>query len=429
VTAHKAELDKSDAEYESAADEKEKAINTVLQEAHQRGISDPHKHSTFSANDIAGIRKNLKDALERRRVAYSEEVRRQTAAEGLRKEFADKSNTFVGALAGEKSTLDTLEGDAEEKITRIKEVHKEGAKGAEHIKGLSHLSDQMKSEGIYGNTHTKHTLPSLVSKNNQHNLHVASSIAALMEEKEIQDRIASQETELKEAEKRENMVLQFSAKARDLNAWMENADESFNDPINASGLYDAEKLVAEYNAIAAELKNKEQDHSNLQDLVKEMKAAGVTDFSGVTIEEINEKWNTTKSLAAERNAALQKELQRQKNNDALCAKFAGKAKELSTWTQGTKNELAAAKGELEQQLDSLQGLRNKFADKHVALGELETLHKEIEAAGIHRNPHTDISLRTLQSEYEQLGAAMAKQETLLTKKLCQRRTPILLQSN
>jgi len=198
---------------------------------------------------------------------------------------------------------------------------------------------------------------------------------------------------------------------------MENVDEAFNDPINVSNVEDADKLIAAYNTVANEMKQKEQEHANLQKLVADMKAAGVTDFSGVTIEEINEQWNATKKLSEERHVALQKEHERQKANDALCVKFAAGAKDLSSWAQGMKDQLAVAKGELEQQLDNLQGLRTQYDQKQSALGGLESLNKQIEAAGVHRNTHTDISLRTLQSEYDQLGAAMGKQETLLTNEI------------
>jgi len=52
-----------------------------------------------------------------------------------------------------------------------------------------------------------------------------------------------------------------------------------------------------------------------------------------------------------------------------------------------------------------------------SLTELESTNKKIEAAGVHRNKYTDLSPRTLQFEYEQLGAAMTKQETLLTNEI------------
>jgi len=79
--------------------------------------------------------------------------------------------------------------------------------------------------------------------------------------------------------------------------------------------------------------------------------------------------------------------------------------------------LAAVKGELEQQLTHVQGLQGQHESKRGVLNELEAINKEIEAAGVRRNRYTDLSVRTLQSEYEQLSTATAKQETLLTNEI------------
>jgi hypothetical protein len=65
-------------------------------------------------------------------------------------------------------------------------------------------------------------------------------------------------------------------------------------------------LVAEFNALEQELSGKDKDHAALQELATQMKAAGITDFSGVTIEEITEKVNATKTSAAERKIHLDK---------------------------------------------------------------------------------------------------------------------------
>jgi len=68
-------------------------------------------------------------------------------------------------------------------------------------------------------------------------------------------------------------------------------------------------------------------------------------------------------------------------------------------------------------LERLQALRTEYDGKQKDFGELEAINKQVEAAGIKHNKHTDISMRTVQSEYEQLGTAMAKQETLLTNEI------------
>jgi len=148
-----------------------------------------------------------------------------------------------------------------------------------------------------------------------------------------------------------------------------------------------------------------------------MKALNITDFSGVTIEEINEKWTSVNGVAQERKLSLNKELEVQKHKDSLSKQFAEKAKAFSQWVHNQKEKLAATKGELEQQLAELQVLRTAYEDKRKDYSELEAINKQTESAGVKRNRYTDLTLRTLYSEYEQLGSATNKQETLLTNDL------------
>jgi len=176
-------------------------------------------------------------------------------------------------------------------------------------------------------------------------------------------------------------------------------------------------LVAEHKKWEGEQNQKQQDKAELQSLAEQMKGLKITDFSGVTIEEINEKWNTIHGVSQERKIALDKELQVQRNNDSLSKNFADKAKAFSQWVHHQKEQLAVVKGELEQQLKELQSFRVSYETKRKDLGELETLNKQLESAGVKRNRYTDLTLRTLHFEYEQLGSATAKQETLLTNEI------------
>jgi len=212
-------------------------------------------------------------------------------------------------------------------------------------------------------------------------------------------------------------VVQFSAKARDLNFWLENSDETLNDPINCSVVEDAERLVAEYQKWEQEQTEKAKEHAELKSLAEQMKALNITDFSGVTIEELNEKWTSIGTVGKERKQALQKELEVQRHNDSLSKNFAEKAKAFSQWVHGQKEKLAATKGALEQQLEELQVLHTAYEAKRKDYNDIEAINKQVEAAGVKRNRYTDLTLRTLYSEYEQLGSATAKQETLLTNEI------------
>eukprot|EP01118_Nematostelium_gracile_P000658 TRINITY_DN10702_c0_g1_i1.p1 TRINITY_DN10702_c0_g1~~TRINITY_DN10702_c0_g1_i1.p1 ORF type:complete len:437 (-),score=172.04 TRINITY_DN10702_c0_g1_i1:66-1190(-) len=233
----------------------------------------------------------------------------------------------------------------------------------------------------------------------------------------MQERIAHQEAELKESEKKENLVLDFNAKATALNQWIENADENLNDPINCNSVEDAENLLKEFSQLESQLSQKQNDHDNLIALAQEMRSLNVNDFSGITPEELSEVFNKVKSSAQERKNALQKELQTQKDNDALSQEFAKKATALSQWIISQTQSLANQKGDLEQQLDAIQASRSAYEAKKADLSDLEKSSRALEKAGVKRNKYTDLSHRTLASEYEGLGAATAKQETAVTNEI------------
>jgi hypothetical protein len=110
-------------------------------------------------------------------------------------------------------------------------------------------------------------------------------------------------------------------------------------------------------------------------------------------------------------------LQVQKQNDVLSKNFAEKAKNFSEWIHHQKEQLASTKGDLEQQLNELQALYHAYEAKRKDYSDLESLNKQLESAGVKRNRYTDLTLRTVLSEFEQLGAATAKQETLLTNEI------------
>jgi len=180
---------------------------------------------------------------------------------------------------------------------------------------------------------------------------------------------------------------------------------------------DTERLIAEYHRWEEQIPQKEKDLGELASLAKEMKSLNISDFSGVTIEELNEKWNAVKSLSVERKEALNHELGLQKTKDTAAKNFAEKAKNFNQWVHSQKEQLSSSKGDLEHQLEAIHPMRTAFGAKKKDLEELETLSKQFESAGVKRNPYTDLTLRSLHSEYDQLGAAMAKQETLLNNEI------------
>jgi actinin alpha len=199
---------------------------------------------------------------------------------------------------------------------------------------------------------------------------------------------------------------------------MESAEEAAGDPINCNYVEDAERLIAEFAQIEKQRDERKADYQSLVDLAGQMKQAGITDFSGVTIDDITAKWKLVLSTMDQRRAALQQEFQRQKANDAICREFASQAQNFSSWLKQQRDQLGARKGDLQQQLDGLRAQQTQFASHgKESLDKLEATNKKVEAARVKHNKHTDLTLRTLSAEYEQLDTALDKQATLLTNEI------------
>jgi len=417
VTAHKEELDKSDVDYNNQAAEKKAAIDGVWEELQKLSVSD-NRHTKLTVTDIANLHALLTEEIKKRQEAYEAELTKQKLFEDKRKEFATKAQAFIDFIATTHSSLEKVEGEPQEKIAKINEIHNEGTEGKNHLDQVSALAAEMRGLGIQGNNHTKFTLPVLVSKNNVHNNYVNSLIQSFTEETEMNERLKNQEAELAAKEQVEKMVVEFSAKARNFNQWMENAEETLDDPLNVTSIEDAEKVSNEFSNFETQIAAKKGEHDELVALAQKMQESGITDFSGVTIEDISTKYQSITSGAETKKAAIKAEHERQQANDAINHEFATKASEISRFLEMERDSLTNQKGELQEQLNNvhsqISGLESKGKPQ---LHELDQINNKASNAGIKRNPYTELTYKAVAFTFEELKAAMEKQEKLLSNEI------------
>jgi len=421
VTAYKADLDKSDEQLKAAEQEKLAAIEAVNQQIQDASITD-NRHTKITFENIKTIHDQFLEELTKRQEAYAKELEKQKLWEDKRKEFAAQAQKVVDFLAQERASLEHLEGNPDEVIAKINDIHKDGADAKQLIDQLVALSTEMQSLGIYNNPHTVHTLPSINSRNNQQNVYVKNLIAAATEEQELAERIKQQESELAEKEKIENLVIEFSKKARELNAFMESAEDFLGDPITATSVQDAEKLIAAFNQFETQFQARTNDHTALVAQANSMKEAGVTDFSGISIEDITAKFNTIATATEERKKAVHDELERQKSNDSLCHAFADSANDFSQFIQQQKEQVAAVKGELEEQREAVAAIQRDYQTSGKdRLNALEAINQRAQTAGIKNNPYTQFTVRSLEVQYNELNEGMNKQLKLLDSEILQKK--------
>lgn len=233
----------------------------------------------------------------------------------------------------------------------------------------------------------------------------------------MQERIRVQEELLAKAEQRESLVMDFSAKARALNAWMEQADEQISEPIDVSSVADAEKLSQNFDTLTSTQSQRSQDLQAIQALAADMKSQGITDFSGITIEDLNERWTQSESSIAARRKVIDEELARERENDKLCAEFAQKANQLDSWLKTQTSQLSSQSGDLEAQLKSLQAQRSSVVEGTRLLASVEADDSALQKRGVQRNPHTDLTARGLKIQIEEFEKALEKQELALNSEI------------
>ncbi len=392
VIAHKTDLEGATAVIKSQDNEKIDSINHVWQELQQNGVTS-NSHTSLSIQDIETSHSQLQQALGAREEAYARELQKHTLYEEKRKEFAGLAQSFVEFLSNQRTTIEHISGEPQDRINSIRQQYQEGEPAKQQLQALSVLATEMVSlgtryalltiPGIYGNKHTQYTLPGLKSRNIQLNNHIVSLITALMEEKEMSERIHTQEAELAQKEKIENMILQFSRLAGDFIQYIEVGEEILQEPINVDSVEEAEKLIHEYNEWSKHNDQRSVQHEQLVELANKMTAENITDFSGVTIEEITNKWSAVNTSSADRRQALEREEKVQKSNDTLRREFSEKANSFYAWLLAQKDTLEAAKGELTEQLNAVQAQHTKFDREGTEqLHSLEDVNKKAESVGI-----------------------------------------------
>jgi len=150
-----------------------------------------------------------------------------------------------------------------------------------------------------------------------------------------------------------------------------------------------------------------------------MKENGITDFSGVTIEEIADKYRQVVGAGKEKRDNLMKELDRQKTNATLSQQYQNTVKSFKDYLQQKKNLSSQFSGPIEKQVDTLSSIRNSLSSEgHENLKQLQSQHKQCVSAGI-RNVEDSHSLEI---ELNKLISAIEKQEKVVSSELMKQKS-------
>jgi Ca2+-binding EF-hand superfamily protein len=413
VSAAKADVDSLASDLNGKAAALRADIDKVSADIQAHNVAEPHKHSRVKPEDVENLTKSLADALTKREQAYQSSLETQQRNDAKCAEFAKLADAFVAHLHSEREAIEKLDGAPEAKQAQIADLHKDGAAAKESLAAISALAAEMESLGIFTNIHTSHSASSLTGKNEQQEAFVKNTLQGLTEEKIRHERAAQQKAELEAREKLEGLQIEYNLKAGQLATFFESADDLHAEATRVKSVAEAKKSQDEYNTFSAQFNDQKAVHDELVALADQLKASGVE----VAVADVTARFQATQAASDERKAALVAEVARQEANDVLCKEYAGVASEFQKWLHSVSASVVDLAGELDEQIKKLGSALEALHGGNDKLTGVQAHQQKLEDAQVTENPHTDLQLAGLSSEYKELVDSLRKRQDVLEKDL------------
>merc|ERR1712137_190942 len=411
VKENESKLDESDKNYISKSDEKKNQCINSHNELLNNNISDLNNHTDKSIDDINRLYDELNNAIESRRNAYNDELKRQIEFDNERKQWVENAKSFIDDLDNQKKSIKEVSGTPEEKTQKVKEIFNEGNELKEKLENLNNSNTEMREKGIYGNDYTPYTMNALQKRLQQHVTAVNNILSYYDEEKEFIQREKDNEKQWQEKQELEQRRLDFEFKCKNLIMFIDSIQDILTDPINASSIQEVEDLQKEFESAANELSSKQSDYDEIQNELKSLNDNGINVSSDIT----TSKWNDANSNVESRQAVLNDTLEKQKEIDALCKQFADKAAEADQWLTETSNTLASDSGDLESQLAAIRSLNVEPGRQFV--DELSEMANKLAAEDVRVNPYTDKNVPSIRVRVNELESSKKSKEAVIEKEM------------
>ena len=122
----------------------------------------------------------------------------------------------------------------------------------------------------------------------------------------------------------EDLFLSFAKKASAFNSWFENAEEDLTDPVRCNSIEEINSLKDAHSRFTASLTTAANEFKQLQELDAQIKSfkVGANPYTWFTMEALVDTWRNLHKILSEREYELNKEAQRQEENDRLRRQFA-----------------------------------------------------------------------------------------------------------
>merc|ERR1711923_577911 len=203
----------------------------------------------------------------------------------------------------------------------------------------------------------------------------------------------------------EELFLLFAKKASAFNSWFENAEEDMTDPVRCNSLEEIFSLKEAHRQFQQSLSSATADFEALAQLDKQIKRFNVAPnpYTWFTMEALEDTWKNLQSIIKIRNGELDKEEERQRENDKLRQEFAKNAHDFHSWLTETRISMMEGTGTLEEQLAAVGLKAHEVAMRGADLKKIEDLGGILEGHLILDNRYTEHSTVGLAQQWDQLN--------------------------
>ncbi|XP_056641828.1 spectrin alpha chain isoform X2 [Diorhabda sublineata] len=202
----------------------------------------------------------------------------------------------------------------------------------------------------------------------------------------------------------EELFLMFAKRASAFNSWFENAEEDLTDPVRCNSIEEIRALKEAHAQFQASLSSAQADFDALAQLDQQIKMfnVGPNPYTWFNMEALEETWRNLQKIIAERDVELNKETQRQEENDKLRKEFAKYANAFHQWLTETRTSMMEGSGSLEQQLEATKRKAAEVRARRSDLKKIEDLGAILEEHLILDNRYTEHSTVGLAQQWDQL---------------------------
>ncbi|KAJ5072076.1 alpha-actinin-2 [Anaeramoeba ignava] len=169
-------------------------------------------------------------------------------------------------------------------------------------------------------------------------------------------------------------------------------------------------------AVLSQANELEQNCSSLKEQMDELEVTE-NPYTQLTLDDVSSSMSSLKSALQNRKQAYEAELKRQRDNDALCRKFAELADPFSKWISEQKDKITISKESLENQLAFVDKSISGLSSERTKIKPLQDIQEKMDKAGIQNNRHTTLTLKDVLVQFEQYENFLKRKKKMLEEEI------------